>query len=278
MLQANGRLGTHAWRLGGTGRRLGHTSTLTVTGDLLANSVLARHIPGSLDALYPEAWLEHRMDSEEQVIRETEEVRLTQLTLKLALELSQYFLTQGERSQTMQITSLSQTLTSCLTALETQNRELTKELRQHVERMLRSHQQMLLREQTVERTERVLRENSAHHTDHEVRTDTASHSNTVAYEKSTQHTDTEVRKETASHTDTVIRGEGVSHGADPPCRAAAAVHGNETDAAGAGVPRHSKRSRRLRRRNGAAVGGDAATLRKRNRAAASGSGGSPRTG
>ena len=208
MLQANGRLGTHAWRLGGTGRRLGHTSTLTVTGDLLANSVLARHIPGSLDALYPEAWLEHRMDSEEQVIRETEEVHLTQLTLKLALELSQYFLTQGERSQTMQITSLSQTLTTCLTALETQNRELTKELRQHVERMLRSHQQMLLREQTVERTERVLRENSAHHTDREVRTDTASHSNTVAYEKSTQHTDTEVRKETASHTDTVIRGEG----------------------------------------------------------------------
>lgn len=190
MLQASGRLGTHGWRLGGTYRRLGCTSGLSVTGDLLANSVLVRHVPGSLEALYPEAWLEHRMDSEEQAAQQTEEIRLTQLTLKLALELSQYFLTEAEKPQIMQTTSISQTLMTCLTALETQNRALTRELRRQVELLFRSREQTTLHDRTA-----VIRERITGHTD------------AVVYENSEKHTDTIVREETQRHTDAVIRTE-----------------------------------------------------------------------
>lgn len=138
MLQGNRPLSSGRWKLGQKGRRLGAAPRLRPGENLLSASVLARYIPDALDGLYPESWLEHRKGAEEQALQQNQEVQLTQLTLKLGLELSEYFLSNKENHQTvMQVNSIYHTLMTCLTALETHNRELTREIRHQLAQLPR---------------------------------------------------------------------------------------------------------------------------------------------
>lgn len=142
MLQGKKRLSANRWHLGQTNRQIGNLPGLRPMERLLSTAVLARHVPTALDGLYPESWLEYRKDAEAQQIQQIEEVRLTQLTLKLGLELSEYFLTNVEKNQTvMQVNSMYRTLMTCLTALETHNRELTREIRQQIRQLPRPGEQ-----------------------------------------------------------------------------------------------------------------------------------------
>ena len=87
-----------------------------------AAEVFARHAT-SRDT-YPEALLVFLEPREQEIRQQTEEVHLTQLTLRLALQLCEVVQLAGEgKSLSMEVTSLHQSLTTCLTALETRSRE-----------------------------------------------------------------------------------------------------------------------------------------------------------
>ena len=95
-----------------------------------AGEILARRAPAPDSGLYPEAWLVFREEEEREAAQAAGEVRLTQITLRLALQLSEYFTAPVREERTvMELTSLRQTLRTCLTALETRDRETCREVR-----------------------------------------------------------------------------------------------------------------------------------------------------
>ena len=124
-----------------------------------AAEVFARHVT-SRDT-YPEALLVFLEPPEQEIRQQTEEVHLTQLTLRLALQLCEVVQLAGEgKSLSMEVTSLHQSLTTCLTALETRSRETVREIRQLVSRLEkpaapeeREREIMVLRQQLLERLE-----------------------------------------------------------------------------------------------------------------------------
>ena len=124
-----------------------------------AAEVFARHVT-SRDT-YPEALLVFLEPPEQEIRQQTEEVHLTQLTLRLALQLCEVVQLSGEgKSLSMEVTSLHQSLTTCLTALETRSRETVREIRQLVSRLEkpaapeeREREIMVLRQQLLERLE-----------------------------------------------------------------------------------------------------------------------------
>ena len=95
-----------------------------------AGEILARRAPAPDSGLYPEAWLVFREEEERAAEQVAGEVRLTQITLRLALQLSEYFTASVRQERTvMEVASLRQTLRTCLTALETRDRETCREVR-----------------------------------------------------------------------------------------------------------------------------------------------------
>ena len=124
-----------------------------------AAEVFARHAT-SRDT-YPEALLVFLEPPEQEIRQQTEEIHLTQLTLRLALQLCEVVQLAGEgKSLFMEVTSLHQSLTTCLTALETRSRETVREIRQLVSRLEkpaapeeREREIMVLRQQLLERLE-----------------------------------------------------------------------------------------------------------------------------
>ena len=124
-----------------------------------AAEVFARHVT-SRDT-YPEALLVFLEPPEQEIRQQTEEIHLTQLTLRLALQLCEVVQLAGEgKSLFMEVTSLHQSLTTCLTALETRSRETVREIRQLVSRLEkpaapeeREREIMVLRQQLLERLE-----------------------------------------------------------------------------------------------------------------------------
>ena len=124
-----------------------------------AAEVFARHAT-SRDT-YPESLLVFLEPPEQEIRQQTEEIHLTQLTLRLALQLCEVVQFSGEeKSFSMEVTSLHQSLTTCLTALETRSRETVREIRQLVSRLEkpaapeeREREIMVLRQQLLERLE-----------------------------------------------------------------------------------------------------------------------------
>ena len=95
-----------------------------------ASEILARHGPSPDSQRYPEAWLVLREEEEREAVQAAGDLRLTQLTLRLALQLNEYFTSQHREERTvMEVTSLRETLRTCLTALESRDRETCREVR-----------------------------------------------------------------------------------------------------------------------------------------------------
>ncbi len=95
-----------------------------------AGEILARRAPTPDSGLYPEAWLVFREEEEREAVQAAGEMRLTQITLRLALQLSEYFTAPTREERTvMEVASLRRTLRTCLTALETRDRETCREVR-----------------------------------------------------------------------------------------------------------------------------------------------------
>ena len=95
-----------------------------------AAAVLARHSLRPEDGAYPPTWLVLRQEEERAEIQQLSEIRLTQLTLRLALQLSEYFSAPAPAAQpSMEAGSLRESLRTCLTALESRERELCREVR-----------------------------------------------------------------------------------------------------------------------------------------------------
>ena len=95
-----------------------------------AAAVLARHSLRPEDGAYPPPGWCFRQEEEQAEIQQLSEIRLTQLTLRLALQLSEYFSPPAPAAQpSMEAGSLRQSLRTCLTALESRERELCREVR-----------------------------------------------------------------------------------------------------------------------------------------------------
>lgn len=95
-----------------------------------AAEIRARFGPPPDSQLYPEAWLVFREQEEREEEQAVSEIHLTQLTLRLALQLNEYF-TAVHRDVwgKMEVQSLRETLHTCLTALESRDRETCREVR-----------------------------------------------------------------------------------------------------------------------------------------------------
>ena len=78
--------------------------------------------------LYPDAPLVFR-EAEEQQVQSAGEVHLTQFTLRLLIQLSEVIASVRTPAVTMEIRSLQNCVSHCLTALEVQNRNSSRELR-----------------------------------------------------------------------------------------------------------------------------------------------------
>ena len=96
-----------------------------------ARAVLARHGPVSDSQRYPDAWLVFREAEERAAAQTVSETRLTQLTLRLALQLNEYYAAAPGREPppAMEGAALRETLRVCLTALERRDRETCREVR-----------------------------------------------------------------------------------------------------------------------------------------------------
>lgn len=95
-----------------------------------AAEIRARFGPSPDSRLYPEAWLVFREQEEREQEQAAAELHLTQLTLRLALQLHAYFSTvRQEADSPMEVQSLRETLRTCLTALESRDRETCREVR-----------------------------------------------------------------------------------------------------------------------------------------------------
>lgn len=95
-----------------------------------AGEILRRHGPPPDSERYPEAWLVFREEEEREAAQAAGETRLTQLTLRLALQLNESFTLSGREEHTaMEVNSLRETLRTCLTALESRDRLLCREVR-----------------------------------------------------------------------------------------------------------------------------------------------------
>ena len=120
-----------------------------------AAGLLARHDPAAEGGPYPDAWLVFREAEERETLQTAQEVQLTQLTLRLVLQLSAYFSGPERKAPpVMEFNSLRQSLTTCLTALEGRDRETCREVRL----LLRQLSQSTERETGVERTALLLQQ------------------------------------------------------------------------------------------------------------------------
>lgn len=96
-----------------------------------ATEILARYAPDPDSQLYPEAWLVFREEEEREREQAAGTLQLTQLTIRLALQLVESFSAGVREERTiMEENSLRETLRTCLTALESRDRETCQELRQ----------------------------------------------------------------------------------------------------------------------------------------------------
>lgn len=99
-----------------------------------ANEILARHTTAENEGDYPEAWLVLREEEQREYLEAAGDVKLTQLTLKLVLQISE-FLSEPEKSSSMERESLRHLLTHCMTAIETRSRAEFQEIRVLTERL-----------------------------------------------------------------------------------------------------------------------------------------------
>ncbi len=124
--------------------RLGLRKGLTVsTGSMaftdtvgFARRVLARHGMGSAEERYPQMPLVFREEPEAEAAQAVTDVKLTQLTMKLILQLSEYHIVQKHeqvsKTDTMGYRVLMQSLNTCLNTLQLRDRETSRELREVV--------------------------------------------------------------------------------------------------------------------------------------------------
>lgn len=84
------------------------------------------------EELYPEAWLVFREEEEREAVQEEGDLRLTELTLRLALQFSSFWSlpARAEAPAPMERQTVTRSLTNCLTALETRDRETCREVRE----------------------------------------------------------------------------------------------------------------------------------------------------
>ncbi|MEG0780359.1 MAG: hypothetical protein RR426_07110, partial [Oscillospiraceae bacterium] len=95
-----------------------------------ADALLARYGLLSGGDLYPDALLVFREAEEREAAQTAGDVQLTQLTLRLALQLSEYVsVTGGQPPSPMELHSLSRSLTTCLTTLERRDTATCREIR-----------------------------------------------------------------------------------------------------------------------------------------------------
>lgn len=93
-----------------------------------SQTIRGRYQPGGGD-LYPDAWLVLREEEEAQQTQSAGDVNLTQFTLRLLIQLSETMAVSKTETSAMEIRTLQNSISTCLTALESRDREQFREIR-----------------------------------------------------------------------------------------------------------------------------------------------------
>jgi hypothetical protein len=109
-------------------RRLGRSARIWTGGAAAFSQAVRDRWDLGLDGLYPDAPLVFLEAEEDRQLPPAGEVHLTQLTLRLLIQLSETIAAGRTPAAAMEQNSLDDSIRHCLTALETQNRESCREL------------------------------------------------------------------------------------------------------------------------------------------------------
>jgi|GEM_PF-6901842 len=112
------------------GNRLGRIPRLRDAGAAaFSRTIREQWGAGDESGLYPEASLVFREEDQPAEAQAAADLHLTQFTLRLLIQLSETVNLTRTSAVTMELHSLQRSVASCLTALETRNRESCRELR-----------------------------------------------------------------------------------------------------------------------------------------------------